>query len=356
MENKNIVVLIPAYNPTKDLIPLTEGLLENNFKVVVVNDGSKQEANEIFNKLSDKVIFIEHSQNMGKGQALKTGFKYILDNTSCDGVITADADGQHLLSDIINIAKELHTDNSKLILGSRKLDKTMPLKSKLGNSITRFVFSIGTRVYVYDTQTGLRGIPFRYLEELLKIEGSRYDYEINMLMYCAKKKIQIKEITITTVYIDNNKASSFRLVQDSFKIYKCIFKNSNLLQSLLYGISAILSFLIDFVLVLLLHKITTPLFDENIALLLSVVGARVISSIFNFLVNRKIVFQSKYNVYKSLVKYYSLVIIILIANYLLLNLLTLQLKMDLTLAKILVEAVLFLSNYLISRFVIFKKK
>ena len=68
MDNKNITILIPAYNPTKDLIPLTVGLLENNFNVVVVNDGSKEEANEIFNELNEKITFLKHPHNMGKGQ------------------------------------------------------------------------------------------------------------------------------------------------------------------------------------------------------------------------------------------------------------------------------------------------
>ncbi|MBQ8380018.1 MAG: bifunctional glycosyltransferase family 2/GtrA family protein [Clostridia bacterium] len=356
MDNKNITILIPAYNPTKDLIPLTIGLLENNFNVVVVNDGSKEEANEIFNELSEKITFLIHPHNMGKGQALKTGFKYISKNLPCKGVITADADGQHLLEDIIKIANELDTNSSNLILGSRKLDEDTPFRSKFGNSVTRMIFKVATGVTVYDTQTGLRGIPFKFLEDFIKIEGQRYEYEINMLMYCTKNKINMKEITITTVYLDNNKASSFRIIKDSAKIYKCIFKNSGLLQSILFGISAILSFLIDFVLLLVLNTLTKPLFDENLALLISVVGARIISSLFNFFFNRNIVFQNKSNIFKSLVQYYVLAICVLIVNYLLLNLLTIRLEVNLTLAKILVEVILFINNFIIQKTIIFKRK
>lgn len=356
MDNKNITILIPAYNPTEDLIPLTEGLLENNFNVIVINDGSKTEANEIFNKLNKNITFLKHPHNMGKGQALKTGFEYILNNIPCAGVITADADGQHLLSDIINISNELVNNPTKLILGSRKLDDTTPFRSKFGNSLTRGVFKLATGTYIYDTQTGLRGIPFTYLNEFLNIEGSRYEYEINMLIYCAKKKIQMKEITITTVYIDNNKASSFNIVKDSIKIYKCILKNSTLLQSILFGISGILSFLIDFILFLLLALISTPLFSKDIALLISAIGARIVSSIFNFFFNRKVVFQSECNMIISIIKYYLLAIIILIANYFLLKLLSLHLNMNIVLAKILVELILFIFNYFISKLIIFKNK
>ena len=356
MDNKNITVLIPAYNPTNDLIPLTEGLLENNFKVIVVNDGSKSDAEEIFSKLNNDITFLKHKTNMGKGQALKTGFEYILKNIHCDGVITADADGQHLLSDIIKIAKKIDVNSPCLLLGSRKLDDTTPFKSKFGNKITRGVFKIATGAYVYDTQTGLRGIPFRYLKEFLTIEGQRYEYEINMLIYCAKKKIKMEEITITTVYIDNNKASSFNIVKDSIKIYKCLIKNSSILQSILFSISGLLSFLIDFILFLIINIFTKNLFGENIGLLISVLGARAISSLFNFFLNRKVVFQSECNILLSIFKYYLLVIAVLIANYLLLTLLTLHFSLNIVLSKILVEIILFIANYFISKFMIFKSK
>ena len=229
MKEKNIVILIPAYNPTKDLISLTDELIKNKFTVVVVNDGSNNQTKKTFKKLNKNVILLKHKENMGKGQALKTGFKYILENIKCQGVITADADGQHLFCDIVNIANYMEIDLSSVVLGIRLQNKEMLLKSRLGNSITRMVFKVATGKKVYDTQTGLRGIPFKYLQDFINIEGQRYEYEINMLLYCARNNIAFKEIKIHTVYIDNNKASSFNAVRDSFKIYKCILKNSDLL-------------------------------------------------------------------------------------------------------------------------------
>lgn len=355
MNEKIITILIPAYNPTEDLIPLVDGLILNEFKVVVVNDGSKKEADDIFKKLNSNAIFIEHKENMGKGQALKTGFKYILENIPCAGVITADADGQHLLTDIIKIANDLRKDSSSLILGSRKLDSSTPFRSKFGNYITRGIFKLATSTTVYDTQTGLRGIPYNFLEEFIAIEGMRYEYEINMLLYCANNKINIKELTIQTVYIENNKASSFNVIKDSFKIYKCIFKNSGLSTTVLFAISAILSFLIDFVLLLILNNLTQTIKNENIALLISVLGARAVSSLFNFLFNRNIVFKSKSNIFKAMFKYYILAVSIVIINYLLLNLLTVVLGLNLVISKLFVEAILFINNYIIQKVVIFKK-
>ena len=229
MQNEKIVVLIPAYNPTVDLIPLVNSLLNNEFIVVIVNDGSLERTKYIFDKLDKKrITFLVHDINKGKGQALKTGLEYIYNNLPCRGVITADADGQHIIEDIIKISEALKENDNCLILGSRFDTDSMPLGSKIGNRITRFVFRLATHKKVYDTQTGLRGIPFNYIKDFCSIPGQRYEYEINMLIYATKKKINIKEIGIHSIYIDNNKASSFHPFRDSYKIYKCIFKYSYL--------------------------------------------------------------------------------------------------------------------------------
>lgn len=356
MKNIDTTVLIPAYNPTTDLISLTNKLIKNNFIVVVVNDGSNINCDDIFSKLDKSVIILEHKENKGKGQALKTGFNYIINNIPCKGVITADADGQHLVEDIINVANTLNNNSKDLILGSRKQDKDMLLKSRIGNSITKLIFRLVTKNNIYDTQTGLRGIPYTYLDEFMNIEGTRYEYEMNVLIYCTNKKIAIKEVPIKTVYIENNSSSSFKVIKDSVKIYKCILKDSNFLNIILFGISSIFSFIIDFILLLLLKKLTTDLYTEEISLLISVVGARIISSLFNFTFNRNVVFKNKDKLFKSLLQYYILVVFVMIANYLLLNLLTVKFTLNLVISKIIVEVILFVSNYIIQKLFIFKKK
>lgn len=354
MEN-NITVLIPAYNPTQDLLPLTEKLISQGFNVLVVNDGSRKESNKIFKKLNKKVIILKHPKNMGKGQALKTGFKYILENIPCIGVITADADGQHHFDDILNIANNLIIENNSLILGARSFSDNTPFRNKIGNIITRFIFKIATKTSISDTQTGLRGIPFNMLEKFIHIDGQRYEYEINMLIYCCKQNINIKEVAIQTIYINKNQASSFKVVKDSYKIYKCIFINSGLITSCLFAISALLSFLLDFTILFILKNILYGKYNENIALLICVVTARIFSSLFNFIFNKTIVFKSKGNLFKSLVRYYSLVTVVTILNYTLLNLLTIQLDFNLFICKIAVEIILFVNNYIIQKSFVFKK-
>ena len=330
-------------------------LIKKEIKVIVVNDGSKKETLHIFKKLNKNITLLVHKVNQGKGQALKTGFKYIYENFKCKGVTVADADGQHSIKDILKVCETLNQTQNCLVLGSRLGSKKTPLRSKFGNALTRFVFKLATGTRVFDTQSGLRGIPFEFLERFLNIEGQRYEYEINMLLYCAKEKITIKEIPIETIYIDNNKSSSFNVISDSIKIYSCILKNSNISTSILYTLSAILSFIIDFVLLLILNKITNNITNKDLALFISVVIARIFSSLFNFLFNRNIVFKSNVSYINSFIKYYSLVIGALIVNYLLLDILAVRLSINLVIAKIVVEFTIFILNYFIQKVFIFKR-
>lgn len=357
MKNNNkIVILIPAYNPTEDLIPVSNELLNEGFTVVVVNDGSKEETKYIFEKLSKDITLLTHPQNMGKGQALKTGITYIKDNINCAGVITADADGQHISKDIINVANELRKHENTLVLGSRLDTTNMPTRSKFGNGLTRTIFHIATGKKVFDTQTGLRGIPSEFFEEFVKIDGSRYEYEINMLIYCTQNNIKIKEINISTIYIDNNKSSSFKMFRDSYKIYKCIFAKTRFFTGILYVLFSLLSFLLDLGIVLVLDNILTNLLNVHIALLVSVITARVISSLFNYLTTKLVVFKSNVSYVKSMIKFTTLVIATLITNYLTLDLLTNILGWNLTLSKMIVDFVLFVLNFHIQKKYIFKRK
>jgi len=356
VKNVDIAILIPAYNPTHDLISLTNELIKSNYTVVIVNDGSNKKCNNIFNNLNKNAIILKHEENQGKGRALKTGFEYIKNNIECTGVVTADADGQHITEDIINIANKLKKFSNELILGSRKQNKDMMLRSRIGNYITKIIFKLATKTKVYDTQTGLRGIPFEFLEKFIYLKGDRYEYEMNMLIYCIKHKIKITEIPIKTIYINNNKASSFKLIKDSLKIYKSILTDSDLLNIFLFGISAIFSFLIDFTLLLIIKKLMQNLYVEDISLLISVIVARIVSSLFNFIFNRNVVFKNKDSLVKSFIQYYILVLFVMAANYLLLNILSLKLNINLIVSKIIVEVILFIINYIIQKLIIFKKK
>ena len=133
---------------------------------------------------------------------------------------------------------------------------------------------------------------------------------------------------------------------------KKIFTRNNVLI-VIY--CAIISFVIDFLLVIIFNKLTSQMPNRDLALLIDVVLARIISSAFNFAINRNVVFKNRANIFKSLLQYYLLATFTLLLNYTLLELLTVKLfSFDLVISKIFVEIVLFIVNYLIQKFIIFK--
>lgn len=219
------VVLIPAYNPTDDLLKIIEELNEKKLSVVVVNDGSDKNYDSIFTKIENKAIVLKHRKNSGKGVALKTGLKYIRDNFKEYTIVTMDADGQHTVSDAIKLCDYASKNKDTLVLGSRILSKTDPIRSRIGHAITRKIFSLFTGTKIYDTQTGLRAFSYDLVDKLLKINGNRYEYEMNMLLTFSKEGIPIKELKIKTIYIDNNSSSHFKAFKDSYRIYKVILKH-----------------------------------------------------------------------------------------------------------------------------------
>ncbi len=221
----DIVILIPAYNPDEKLVKLLEELINNKYKnIVVVNDGSKN--SEIWKNINSEIIILTHKENKGKGQALKTGFKYCLNKYSnINGVITMDADGQHLVKDVNKIYESIKENSDSIILGCRNFyDKKVPLTSKIGNIFFRKLFKLRTRQKITDTQTGLRGFPFSIIKEILMVEGDRFDYETKVLFKCVELKLKIIEVSIETVYINKNESSHFNKIKDSLDVCKTVIK------------------------------------------------------------------------------------------------------------------------------------
>lgn len=343
-----VALIVPAYKPTKDMIPMLEQFIrETEFVPVVVDDGSGEASQSIFKQVPQGTILLRHNVNRGKGAALKTAMRHILDNLpECTLAVTADADGQHRFKDILNVVRRAEASPKALVLGSRAFDGKIPLRSRLGNAITRQVFAAASGTPVRDTQTGLRAFDRSAMEKFITIPGERYEYEINMLLHAAQNGIEILEETIETVYIDDNSSSHFNPFQDSLKIYMCIFK---------YIGSSLVGFAVDFVCVLLFKWLTAGL-GEEVSLLLSVVLSRIISALVNFCINKTLVFHSKGDWKAELGKYAVLAVGVLVANYFLLRLFTLTLNWPLVPAKLLVEILLFCANFLIQGRIVYRRK
>ncbi|MBQ8967972.1 MAG: bifunctional glycosyltransferase family 2/GtrA family protein [Ruminococcus sp.] len=337
-----IYIVIPAYEPDEKLADIVDELTEKtDYRLIVVNDGSGEDKRDIFDRVKDKAVLLEHEVNRGKGAALKTAFSYLKENLQGRyGVITADSDGQHKVSDIEQIAVALSKEPDRLIMGCRKFTGDIPLRSRFGNNVTRAVFRFAAGVGVSDTQTGLRGFSSMLIDLMLGLPGDRYEYEMNMLLEAAREGIKFYEVPIETVYINDNASSHFRPVADSFKIYRDILK---------FSCSSLLSFLVDYSWYSVVLYFTGDLRFANIT-------ARAVSSSLNFTLNKKLVFKNKDNVLMTALKYYLLALVICFINTELLELLVKKLGINGYIAKIAIEMVMFVFSWTMQRSFVFKKK
>ncbi len=222
---KSHIALIPAYQPAEGLIDLLEELTDSGFDIIVVNDGSSAEYEDIFVKASVYAMVLSHSHNRGKGAALKTGLKYIESRYGEDcTVVTMDADGQHTSDDALKVVRTAVENPGTMVIGMRALDKNVPLRSRFGNTITRFVYHLATGMSVHDTQTGLRAFSGELIPKLSDIPGERYEFEMNELLILPESGVKIMECEIRTIYLDDNSSSHFNSIKDSARIYREIFR------------------------------------------------------------------------------------------------------------------------------------
>ncbi len=350
-------VLIPALDPDVLLIDYVKDLRAAGFcRIIVINDGSRAEKTDIFKTLESELgcDVIVHEVNMGKGRALKDGFAFANEKYGEEegyrGVICADSDGQHSVGDVIKLSDLLDSVSvPSLILGCRNFDLDfVPERSRKGNKITTFTFKLLYGKHISDTQTGLRGISRELADEYVTLDGDRFEYETNMLIYAVRRSHNIVEEPIETIYINNNSESHFRPFVDSFKIYKLLF--AGVFKFFLSGVA---SMLLDQGLANLLFYVV---FGSSFAFGAKAI-ARAVSALFNFTLNKNFVFKAKNDAGKQGVRYAVLCVLQLLVSSTAVWILTglfAEVSWAFTLASLAVDAILFFFSYSIQQKWVFK--
>ncbi|MGH1506102.1 MAG: GtrA family protein [Acidimicrobiales bacterium] len=350
-----MIILIPAYEPGDELVPLLQAIwaTDPDQRVVVVDDGSGPAYAEVFNRAAAcGAEVIGHPVNMGKGYALRAGFAHIAAVHPGHDVVSADSDGQHRLADIRNVAARLAAARlaaadgpagCPIVLGARRFTGDVPLRSRFGNSVTTFLFGRLTGLGVTDTQTGLRGYPASLLGWLHQIEGDRFEYELEVLLAADRAGIEVVEVPIETVYLDDNESSHFHPIRDSFRVYVPLAR---------FAFSSLASFAID-------GAAFFSLFAATGSLAGSVIGARLLSAAVNFSLNRRFVFSSglddSVGRMRAGARYVALAIALLVANLALMSTLV-GLGVPLVAAKLATEFTLFLTSYSVQQRVVFRDR
>ncbi len=361
IKDAEVVVIIPCYQPDNQLIYLLEDFLKLriNEYIVLVNDGSGKEYETVFSDAEQIIgrfgIVLQHEFNIGKGDALKAGFMYVIEHLlvkrNIIGVVTADADGQHSPGAIMKIVELLRKNENVdgIILGIRDFSgSSIPWKSVIGNQLTRKAFKFVTGKKITDTQTGLRGLPIGIVERCINIPGRRFEYETEVLLEVARTGEVIEE-SIPTIYDSvENHITHFNPIIDSVKIYVVLLKNF-----VKYSISSILSAVIDLLLFVIFCRWTRS-YLSTFYIMVSTVMARILSASFNFITNRKIVFKSEKNFISAASLYLILCIVQMLTSGILVTVVELMFPYNEVLIKIFIDTGLFFGSYYVQQNHIFR--
>ena len=303
MSMESLVALVPAYCPEESMIESVKALSNEFPAVVIVDDGCSDKYLPIFDAVRDLpgVVILKHPENRGKGCALKTGFKYVLEHfPEAKGVVTLDADGQHTVKDTLRCCEKFLENPGSIVFGCRDFesDEKIPPRSRFGNRLTSRLMKFFCDIKLSDTQTGLRVHSMSYMKELIEVEGERYEYEMNVIFKLKDMDVPFVEVPIEVIYLDNNSSSHFNPIKDSIKIYKVFLK---------FCISSFGSFLIDIAIFTAICKLIGAFADKEslvyaYEIYIATAIARVCSGIFNYNFNRWI-FKSKSKVSSSGPKY-----------------------------------------------------
>ncbi|TKJ17306.1 dolichyl-phosphate mannose synthase [Candidatus Woesearchaeota archaeon B3_Woes] len=209
MIDKNVWVVIPAYNESKHILDVIKKTKKYCSNILVVDDGSKDDTFKVAKKTN--IIVLKHIINLGKGAAAKTGCDFAL-KKGAKKIILMDSDGQHDSSEIHKFLKAL--EEVDIVFGYRKFNKKMPFILKFGNNSINFITKLLYGVNLRDTQCGYRALRAKAYKKA-RWRSNGYSMESEMIANIGKRNLKYKEIPIQTIYSDRYKGTT---IFDGIKI------------------------------------------------------------------------------------------------------------------------------------------
>lgn len=214
--NNKTVVIIPTYNNPNSIKKVAKDVLEHNYKLIIVDDGSDESIENIFSEYEKKDIeFLRHRVNKGKGKAIVSGVNRAKE-LGYGYVVSIDGDGQHLASEIEKLVAIYKED--EIIIGARNFDlEHVPNGSKFGRWFSNFWACWDTGQEIEDSLSGFRIYPISILD--LEIKTSRFDWEMEVLVRHADNGGKINEVIIECYYpTPDERVSHFRKFSDTIAI------------------------------------------------------------------------------------------------------------------------------------------
>lgn len=205
--DKEVLIIIPAYNEEKNIKKVLEDLEQPQIKqfadVLVMNDASADETNWIVKRSKSPHTLVTHVFNLGYGSALQLGYKYAI-RRGYRYVIQMDADGQHDVCNVPNIYKALKTADEQgktpdIVLCSRYMRGSSayrtPVMKRIAFRLFRCMLHAGTGERITDPTTGLQGLSWRTVLYYSKYNHFDDKYpDSNMLLQMLLLGFSIMEI------------------------------------------------------------------------------------------------------------------------------------------------------------------
>ncbi len=214
-----VTVLLPAYREENKIGELIRSILVHTPDVVVIDDGSRDRTAVRAEEAG--AVVLRHNENRGKGEALKTGFRYARDQ-ACDLVITMDADGQHKPDEIPRFVEAYRRTGIPILLGNRMADRDqMPCIRRWTNRIMSWMLSRMMKQYIPDTQCGFRMFR-RDVLPFLTADAHRFAAESEMLLHLSERGFRIDSVRVSAVY--RGEKSKIKPSLDTFRFFAMILR------------------------------------------------------------------------------------------------------------------------------------
>ncbi len=196
-----IYIILSSYNEEETLEEVVDGLVERGFKVLIIDDGSKDNtpaiAKNLVRKYNPMVFYYRHRINVGLGGAIKTGIKAAL-KRGADIMITFDADGQHNPDDLYNMYPPLQEGKADIVIASRDFSD-MPTGRRFGNTVMNYITYIFQGKMVTDSQSGLRAFTSETARKL-DLKSPQYGISSEIIGEIKRKNLRFMEVPMTTIY------------------------------------------------------------------------------------------------------------------------------------------------------------
>lgn len=217
---ESVCVIIPAYNESRHIAYVLEGIHPLEFDVVVVDDGSSDNTAELAK--AGGAFVISHPRNRGKGQALLSGFNYAVEK-GYELVITMDADGQHDPAAINEFIEAYRRTKIPVLIGNRMWDKSkIPPARRWTNQCMSYMLGRFARFSVPDTQCGFRLFRADVLSFVL-VKSTGFAMESEILLNLAMRGFRMDSVRIPVVY--SGQTSRINPLLDGYRFFKMLLSH-----------------------------------------------------------------------------------------------------------------------------------